>query len=174
MDPAMPFRPRLTAHYAFPKEAIRHRLRLPVCAWTPPAITLSYRTFVDGQLRWCELALIDLPLPQGLTTSSGGLAVVTTTGTLLHALIDGPLITPYVERFLTENLSAYAFDPTSRCTRWVAPPITSAAHARRSGVPMVKAQTRCGSESLDDVPREAVTPPPIARRAAPQPSPLAS
>lgn len=102
-------------HYGLPQEAVVNLLRLPVVrqnGQNAQGTTLHYRYFQD-ELRTVRIVLTDVPLPQHLTRTRDGLAIVSVTGTRAEVWTTDSAVLRQVSAFLKARLGSYQIDPVS-------------------------------------------------------------
>jgi hypothetical protein len=100
----------LSFRYAVPPETIVNLLRLPEERSATGGRVLIFTYFQD-ECRSVRIVLAAEPLPRGLTSTPGGLAVVGLTGTRLHILATEEGELARVETFLVERLAPFAYEP---------------------------------------------------------------
>lgn len=97
-------------HYGLPQEAVANLLRLPVVRKNAQGTTLHYRYFQD-ELRTVRIVLTDVLLPQHLTRTRDGLAIVSMAGTRAEVWTTDSAVLRQVSAFLKARLGAYQIDP---------------------------------------------------------------
>lgn len=97
-------------HYGLPKEAVVNLLRLPVVRQNAQDTTLHYRYFQD-EVRTVRIVLTDVSLPQHLTRTRDGLAIVSLAGTRAEVWTTDGVVLQQVRAFLQARLGFYQIDP---------------------------------------------------------------
>lgn len=97
-------------HYGLPQEAVVNLLRLPVVRQNAQGTTLHYRYFQD-ELRTVRIVLTDVSLPQHLTSTRDGLAIVSVAGTRTEVWTTDVVVLQQVRAFLHARLGPYQIDP---------------------------------------------------------------
>ncbi len=103
-------RDRQIMHYGLPKEAVANLLRLPAVRQNAQGTILHYRYFQD-ELRTVRIVLTDVSLPQHLTRTRDGMAIVGLAGTRAEVWAPDGVVLQQVRAFLQARLESYQIDP---------------------------------------------------------------
>jgi hypothetical protein len=102
-----------TTHYAVPPETVTNLLRLPGRPGPTGDWTLHF-TYFDEDRRFVRIVLTAEPLPNDLTSTADGIAVVGSTGTRLQILGSDEGELARVETFLAAKLAQFAYSRRER------------------------------------------------------------
>jgi hypothetical protein len=97
-------------HFGLPQDAAANLLRLPVVRQNARSTTLHYRYFQD-ELRIVPIVLTNIALPQHLTRTRDGLAIVSLAGTRAEVWTHDGVVLHRVRTFLHDRLGPYQIDP---------------------------------------------------------------